>query len=292
MLALKCMANQLNHKLDPPIYVFSGGKGLPANSLVESLLVQFPENKIPVKIIPDITNTERLDRAIEKVRASGGIIVHSMIDQQIRDLLRRRCMKLGIHEFDLVGDLIAYLSFLLKREPLNEPGLFRKMNLAYFDRIEAIEYTIASDDGLNPKSLHDADIVLTGVSRTGKTPLSIYMAMLGWKVANVPLVEGIEPPEDLFTVDPKRVFGLDISTSRLVSHRKKRLSDFGYDRSTSYIEPKGIRSELDYAHSIFRKGGFTVIQVTNLPVESIANEIIEVLTSHFHEHSRKAGNRD
>jgi len=286
------MAEKLNHKVDPPIYVFSGGKGLPANSLVESLLVQFPENKIPVKIIPEITDREKLEQALEKVRLSGGIIVHTMIDQHLRDLLRNRCMRLGINEFDLIGDLIAYLAVLLKRQPLNEPGLFRKMNLAYFDRIEAIEYTIASDDGLNPRSLHDADIVLTGVSRTGKTPLSIYLAMLGWKVANVPLVEGIEPPDDLFLVDRKRVFGLDISTNRLVSHRKKRLSDFGYDNATSYIEPKGIRSELDYAQSVFRRGGFTVIKVTNIPVESIANEIIEVLTSHFHEHSRKAGKRN
>lgn len=286
------MARNLNHSVDPPIFVFSGGKGLPANSLVESLLVQFPENKIPVKIKPHITDLERLESCIEEVKNSGGIIVHSMIDQPLRDHLTRKCVKLGINEFDLIGDLITYMSAVLKRKPLNEPGLFRKLNLAYFDRIEAIEYTIASDDGLNPKSMYDADIILTGVSRTGKTPLSIYMAMLGWKVANVPLVQGIDPPEDLFLVDPKRVFGLDISTNRLMSHRKKRLSDFGFDNSTSYIEPRKIRSELDFAQSVFRRGGFSVIKVTNKPIESVANEIIEVLTSHFHEHSRKTGTRD
>jgi regulator of PEP synthase PpsR (kinase-PPPase family) len=284
------MANNLNNNIDLLIYVFSGGKGLPANSILESLLVQFPENKIPVKIIPNITDIESLDKGLEEVNSCGGIIVHTMIDHRLREHLISRCKELGIQQFDLIGDLIIYLTSILQREPLNEPGLYRKMNLEYFDRIDAIEYTIASDDGLNPKSIHDADIILTGVSRTGKTPLSIYMAMLGWKVANVPLVKGIEPPEDLFLADPKRVFGLDISTNRLVSHRIKRLSDFGFDNSTSYTEPKGIRSELDFAQSVFRKGGFTVIKVTNKPIESVANEIIEVLTSHFHEHSRKTGN--
>ena len=277
--------------MDTIIYVFSGGKGLPTHSIVKSILVQFPENKIPVKIMPDIRDIRGLEKGIRKVWGSGGFIVHSMVDRKMRERLVSRCREYGIREFDMVGNLFIYLTSLLKQEPLNEPGLFRKMNLEYIDRIEAIEYTIASDDGLNPKSIHDADIVLTGISRTGKTPTSMYMAMLGWKVANVPLVQGIEPPEDLFLVDPDRVFGLDISTNRLVTHRIKRLSDFGYDDSTSYIDPRTIRNELDYALAIFRRGGFSVIKVTNKPIESVANEIIEILSLRYDEQSRKKGDR-
>jgi regulator of PEP synthase PpsR (kinase-PPPase family) len=283
------MVKILNNILDSPIYIFSGGKGLSAFSLVQSILVQFPESKIPVKIIPDIVDKESLEKGIQEVSRSGGIIVHTMVDKEISDLLVTLCNENGIREFDLVGNLISYLSQDLKQEPINKPGLFHKMNLEYFDRIEAIEYTIASDDGLNPKSIYDADIVLTGISRTGKTPTSIYMAMLGWKVANVPLVQGIEPPEDLFLVDPARVFGLDISTNRLVSHRIKRLSDFGMEDSNDYTNPMAIRRELDYAQSIFRRGGFTVIKVTNKPIESVANEVIEMLTLHFDKQSRKKG---
>ena len=161
------------------------------------------------------------------------------------------------------------------------------MNLEYFDRIESIEYTLSSDDGLNPKSIFDADIVITGISRTGKTPTSVYLAMLGWKVANVPLVLESDPPEDLFRVDPKRVFGLDISTNRLLTHRNKRLSDFGYSYPVDYVNPREIRRELDYALSVFRQGGFAIIQVTNKPIESVANEIIEVLSKNFSERFRK-----
>jgi len=277
--------------MDTTIYVFSGGKGLPTHSIVKSILVQFPENKIPIKIMPDIRTMRDLEKGIREVWENGGFVVHSMVEREMRERLISRCREYGIREFDLVGNLFIYLSSILKQEPLNEPGLFRKMNLEYIDRIEAIEYTISSDDGLNPKSIHEADIVLTGISQTGKTPTSMYMAMLGWKVANVPLVQGIEPPEDLFLVDPNRVFGLDISTNRLVTHRKKRLSDFGYDETTSYIDPRTIRNELDYATSVFRRGGFSVIKVTNKPIESVANEIIEILTLRFHEQSRRKGDR-
>jgi len=117
----------------------------------------------------------------------------------------------------------------------------------------------------------------------------MYLAMLGWKVANVPLVPGTDPPEDLFRVDPKRVFGLDIGTNRLLTHRNKRLSDFGYSYAADYVDPREIRRELDYALSIFRKGGFTVIQVTNKPIEAVANEIIAVLSKNFSGRSRKIG---
>ncbi|MEA3462056.1 MAG: pyruvate, water dikinase regulatory protein, partial [Bacteroidota bacterium] len=285
------MVEALNNNIDTCIYVFSGGKGLPTHSIVQSILVQYPESNIPVKIFPDIRDKESIDKDIREVWNNGGFIVHSMVDRKMREHLIDRCREFGIIEFDMVGNLFIYLTFLLKQEPMNEPGLFRKMNLEYFDRIEAIEYTIGSDDGLNPKSIHEADIVLTGISRTGKTPTSMYMAMLGWKVANVPLVQGVEPPEDLFLVDPQRVFGLDITTSRLVSHRKKRLSDFGIYDASEYIEPRAIRTELDYANSIFRSGGFTVIKVTNKPIESVANEIIEILSLRFNAQSKRKGDR-
>jgi len=272
----------------PPIYIISGGRGFSANSIVQGALVQFPENGIQVKILPNVVNRESLEKGLDEVMASGGIVVHTMVDTQMREMLIRECMQRGITEFDLMGNFMAYLSGVLKQESLNEPGLYHKMNLEYYDRIEAIEYTMACDDGLNLKSIRDADIVLTGISRTGKTPTSIYLAMLGWKVTNIPLVYGMEPPADLFQVDPGRVFGLDVSINRLLSYRKKRLSDFGVAGSTNYIDPRALRRELDYAQSIFRKGGFQVVNVTNKSIESVANEIIGVLSSRFHGQSRKS----
>ena len=175
------MDTSINNQTDPPIYIFSGGRGLPANSIVETLLVQFPENKVPVKIIPHVIDSESLDTGLAEVKCCDGIVVHTMVNQVIRDQLIARCKEMGIREFDMVGNLIHYLTAILNQQPKNEPGLYRKLNMEYFDRVEAIEYSIASDDGLNPRSMHDADIILAGVSRTGKTPLSMYLACLAGK---------------------------------------------------------------------------------------------------------------
>jgi regulator of PEP synthase PpsR (kinase-PPPase family) len=154
-------------------------------------------------------------------------------------------------------------------------------NIEYFARIEAIEYTLAHDDGLQSDRLSKADIILTGVSRSGKTPLSVYLAMFGWKVANVPLVKGIDPPDELFKVDPNRVFGLDIMINYLIAQRGNRVKSLKMAEDSDYITPRMVRDELDYALYIFRKGGFTVIDITNKPIESSANEILSILTSRF-----------
>jgi regulator of PEP synthase PpsR (kinase-PPPase family) len=147
---------------------------------------------------------------------------------------------------------------------------------------------MAHDDGLNSDKIKNADVVLTGVSRAGKTPLSIYMAMFGWKVANVPLVNGIEPPAELFNIDSGRVFGLTIYINNLLTQRNKRAERMGNNFSdTDYLNPREVRAELDYAEWVFKKGNFTVIDVTNKPIESTANEIMGFLSERYpHDHRK------
>ena len=211
----------------PPIYIISCGKGFAGNNLVQTVLVQFPENKIPVILIPNIVTVEQVEKAVNDIANTGGIVVHTMVDQHLRLVLNKICQGKKIKTIDLMVDLISYISEILEEKPLSQPGLFRKLNLEYFDRIESIEYTVSNDDGLSPQTLQDADIVLTGVSRTGKTPLSMYLAMFGWKVTNIPLIKDIPPPEELFKLDHKRVIGLNINLNQLLSHRRKRLQSFG-----------------------------------------------------------------
>jgi len=146
-----------------------------------------------------------------------------MVDPEVRKLLVDECDEKKVKHFDLAGDLSDYLSGLLQARPISKPGLYRLQNIEYFQRIEAIEFTMKHDDGQHSDKIENADIILTGVSRTGKTPLSVYLAMFGWKVANVPLVPGIEPPESLFKVDKNRVFGLNISVRYLIAQRGNRL---------------------------------------------------------------------
>ena len=270
-----------------PIYIISGGKGITGNFLVQTVLAQFPKNRITVKLITDVITVAAVKTAVAQAAADGGIIVHTMIDKKLRENLNSICREKNIQTIDMAGDLIDYLTKELDEEPLNQPGLYRRLNLEYFDRLESIDFAISNDDGLNIHNLLNADIVLAGVSRTGKTPLSVYLAMHGWKVSNVPLVLGMDPPDDLFRVDERRVFGLTISMNQLMAHRRKRIQDYEHVSSSDYVNPKTVRMELDFAHAVFKRGGFSVISVTHKPIESIANEILALMFSRFEKKYRK-----
>ncbi len=215
---------------------------------------------------------ERISNALKQKT----IIVHTLVRPTIRNKLIDECQKNGIKQVDYMGPLANYIEEEGLRA-INEPGLFRKINAPYYERIEAMEYTMNHDDGMNPERLKYADIILTGVSRAGKTPLSVYMSMFGWKVANVPLVLGIEPPKELFEVDSRRVFGLRISSTFLIPQRAKRMVSINQEEN-SYTDKKHVNKEVAYANSIFEKGDFTIINVTNKPIESSANEITGIIT--------------
>ena len=270
-----------------PIYIISGGKGITGNFLVQTVLAQFPRNKIAVKLISDVITVADVKSAVTQAVADGGIIVHTMIDKKLRGNLNAICQDQNIRTIDLAGDLIDYLTEELEEEPLNEPGLYRRLNLEYFDRLESIDFAISNDDGLNIHNIRTADIILAGVSRTGKTPLSVYLAMHGWKVSNVPLILGMDPPDELFQVDDKRVFGLTISMNQLMAHRRKRIKDYERVSNSDYVNPRSVRMELDFAHAVFRRGGFSVISVTHKPIESVANEILELMFRRFEKGYRK-----
>ncbi len=271
----------------PPIYIVSGGKGLAGEAVVQSVLIQFPNNKVRVIIEPDILNQQKVNEVISKALDTKGIIVHTMVDPEIRKLLIDSCVKSGVNHIDLVGNLSDYLSDLLNIQPISKPGLYRLSNIAYFQRVEALDFTLKQDDGQNPNKISQADIVLTGVSRTGKTPLSIYLAMFGWKVANVPIVFGIEPPSALFEADPQRVFGLDISSVYLITQRANRIKNLGLGEDSDYINKRKVADELDFARRTFERGGFTIIKITNKPIESSANEILSILTDRFNQDNWK-----
>lgn len=279
-------------KKTPPVFVISGGKGLAGHTMVHSLIIQYPENKIPVKIIPNVQSEEKIIEVVQKVKKAGGLLTHTMVNSDLRRILLRECDAQNVRNIDFMGPLADYFEQELGLHSASIPGLYRRINAQYFDRVEAIDYTLNQDDGINPEKLLNAEIILTGVSRSGKTPLSIYMSMFGWKVANVPLVKGIEPPKELFEVDPRRVFGLRIGISHLISIRHKRLNQMGDFANATYIDQLHVREELRYANFIFDKGGFTKINVTNKPIETSANEIIGIVSDRFRHNERKHGNEN
>lgn len=270
-----------------PIYIVSGGKGLAGNNMVHSLLIQYPENRVPVIIVPNVFSEDDLGMIILRAKKDNGIIAHTMVNRKIREELIRLAEENGVRQVDFMGKLADILDEELGIPSLQSPGLYREINQQYFDRVDAMEFTLNHDDGLSTQRLHEAEIVLCGVSRSGKTPLSVYLALYGWKVANVPLVQGVEPPEELFKIDPNRVFGLQIGIHQLVAHRMKRLRSFKNMSNENYIDEKQVRDEIRNANMIFSRGKFSVINVTNKPVESSANEILNIMSSRFNYRGRR-----
>ena len=279
--------NKQNKITASPIYVVSGGRGIAGNNLVQSRLIQYPENNIPVEIVPHIENEDQAFDIIMKAKTDGGLIAHTMVNPDLRKKVNELCVEFNVDVLDLMGNLAEYLDKNLNVEPLKHPGLYRELNHQYFDRIDSIEFTLSQDDGMSPQRLREAEIILTGVSRAGKTPLSVYLAMYGWKVANVPLVNGIQPPKELFEVDSQRVFGLHIGAGQLIAHRKKRLKSWNNHKSESYIDEVAVRDEIRKAMFTFDRGSFTVINVSNKPIESTANEILNIMSQRFSYRGRK-----
>lgn len=259
------------------IFIASGGVGSCGEQVVNTVLAQFPDASVEVVTVGNIREPAQLDHVADLAAESAGIIVFTFVDARLGAHIRKIADKRGITALDITGPLLETLAKKLGMPPLGQPGLYRQLHREYFDRVAAIEFTMAHDDGRGPQTWHEADLLLLGVSRTGKTPLSIYLSVLGWKVANFPIVPGLEIPEHLFRLDASRVIGLTLSPDRLLSFRRHRSGMLGMRERTDYVDPAKVVAELEFAGRLFAKGGFKVMDVTDKTVEASANEIIKRL---------------
>ncbi len=265
----------------PPIYIVSGSVGASGEQLVHTVLAQFPESRVPVITVGHVRQPDQIEDVVAQASATGGTIIHTLVDKRLRDYLVRLAQEQGVVAIDLVGDLLARLADLLKQEPAGHAGLYRQLHQDYFERVASIDFAMAHDDGRNPGGWPLADVVLAGPSRVGKTPLSMYLSVLGWKVANVPLVMGLAPPAELFQLDSRRVIGLTIEPGQLLSHRQQRQRHLGAPGPTAYTDPVAIYEEMEAARQVFKQGGFSTIDVTDKPIEASADEIITLITRRF-----------
>jgi regulator of PEP synthase PpsR (kinase-PPPase family) len=209
-------------------------------------------------------------------------VVHTLVDADLRAALIRLGRERKVATIDLMGSLLRRIGKHAHARPLGEPGLYRKHRQEYFDRFDAVDFTVSHDDGSRPEDLPSADIVIVGVSRCGKTPICMYLAVHGWKVANIPFVHDIPLPEELQQVDRRRRIGLIIDIGRLMEHRKNRERRMGRLGISAYSDPSSVIEELEAARRAYRKGGFHVIDVTDKPIESTAAEIIRYVTHGRH----------
>jgi regulator of PEP synthase PpsR (kinase-PPPase family) len=261
----------------PPIYIVSGGVGASGEQLVQTVLAQFPDHLVPVIVVGNVRQVEQIESVIAQAKNSGGTIAHTLVDPGLHGELVSRARAAGVEAIDLMGPLLERTAQVLGREPLGHPGLYRQLHRDYFDRVAAIEFTMAHDDGKKPEGWRTAEIVLVGISRTGKTPLSLYLSVLGWKVANTPLIPNLPPSPDLFQLDPRRVVGLTIDAGQLLLHRQQRQMRLGAPGPSAYVDPNGIYEEIQNAERVFRRGGFSVVDVTDKPIETCADEVIRLI---------------
>ncbi len=259
----------------PPIYVVSGGVGASGEQLVQTVLAQFPDSHIAVITVGNVRQVTQIKRVVAQAEQTGGIIAHTLVDVRLRRALLDLAREEDVAAIDLMGPLQSRLESVLKRKALGQPGLYRQFHSAYFERVSAIEFTMAHDDGQQRAGWPQADIVLAGVSRSGKTPLSMYLAVLGWKVANIPLVPEVPPPPELFKLDRRHVIGLTIRPDQLIVFREQRYARLGVSAPMDYIDPRRIGEEVQAALRVFRRGRFAVIDVTDKPIETSADEIIK-----------------
>jgi [pyruvate, water dikinase]-phosphate phosphotransferase / [pyruvate, water dikinase] kinase len=263
------------------IYIASCGEGINAFNLVESTLVQFPDSDISVVKVAHIRSESQVDELIDKVRDIESLIVHTLVDSNLRKYLTRKGIHNHIVTIDLMGPILSKIQAFLNKDPLEKPGLYREIHQIDFKQVSAIDFALAHDDGLNPVTLMGAEIVLLGLSRAGKTPLSMYMAVMGWKVANIPYVPGVPMPLTLNQVDRRRVIALNINVEQLLSHRKMRQESLGTSDIYSYVSKQDIEDEIQNAQKYYIAKGFSMISVSNKPIETSAEEIIEMITRRF-----------
>lgn len=264
----------------PTIFVISGGIGVSGEQLVHTLLAQFPDDAVQVTTVGNVRHPGQITDALSQAKKIDALVVHTLVDPALHDHLLHEAQRLQVQAVDLMGSIMDWVTKKLGVAPKAQPGLYRRLHQEYFERVSAIDFMIAHDDGKNPEGWPEADAVLVGASRVGKTPLSVYLAVLGWKVANYPLVPQVPVPESLFSLDQRRVIGVTIEPTQLLEYRTRRQKQLGAPGPSSYADTEAVYEEIEEARRLFRRGGFKVIDMTDKTIEQGADEIIRHLSAH------------
>ena len=261
------------------VFVVSDGTGDTAERVTRAALRQFGHVRVAVHVFPNVTDRPTLERILRQAADQCAFVVSSLVAAEQRALAHEMARAFRFPQIDVLGPIITSMEGWIGEAPTSEPGLLHRADAEYFRRIEAVEYTVKVDDGKEPRMLEKADIVLVGVSRTSKTPLSVFLAYKGFKVANVPLVLDREPPDQLFAIDPRKVFGLTIDPESLVAIRRQRLQAMGMREATNYGRMDYILAELEQAEELFRRNRqWTVINVTDKALEETAAAILALVS--------------
>jgi regulator of PEP synthase PpsR (kinase-PPPase family) len=256
------------------VVVASDATGHTAEVVVRAALVQFRGAKVQVHVRSHLRTAGDVRRCVREAHQVGGLIVHTLVSAEMRSVMLTEARAQRVPIIDLLGPLLLRLEDLLALQPLAKPGLFRDLDAEYRRRFEVMDFTVRHDDGQGAEGLLQADLVLVGVSRTSKTPLSMFLAWRGLRVANVPIVHSLPLPSELARVPVRKVFGLTIKPERLVELRRSRLQQMETPPKFPYADARQIWTELEYARDLCGRAGWPLVDVTDKSIEEVAAEVL------------------
>ncbi|SJZ71597.1 pyruvate, water dikinase regulatory protein [Selenihalanaerobacter shriftii] len=256
------------------VFIVSDSIGKTAETVINAVASQFNANNIKLKKFTNVTSIAKLSEIINRAEKNNVILAYTIVLPELCEYIEDVAKKLSIEIIDIMGPTMSKFSEVLGQKPHLEPGLNRKIDQAYFERIACIDFAVRCDDGKDLRRLKEADIVVTGVSRTSKTPLSMYLAHQGYKAANIPIVPEVDPPQELFDLPSYKVVGLTIDPITLQEIRKQRLKAMQFNKNADYAKVNRILDELDFAEKIMKKIGCMIINVTNKSIEETASKIL------------------
>lgn len=273
------------------IHLVSDSTGETLKAITAATLVQFPNARTDTRrhVWSLVRTAGQMQRVLKSIEAERGMVLFTLMDAEMRNLLEDGCRKLGVPCVAVLDPVLAAMSSFLGEQALTRPGRQHQLDTAYFDRIDAVQFTLAHDDGHLAGSLDDADIVLVGVSRTSKTPTAIYLANMGMKTANIPFIPGVALPRELDSLTRPLVVGLTNSPERLLQVRRSRLRSLREDGETGYVDPAQVREEVAQARRYFTERGWPVIDVSRRSIEETAAAILTLAERHREKAATGAG---
>ena len=261
------------------VHLVSDSTGETLNAMARAVCARF-DNVLPIEHIYALVRSKRqLDRVLQEIEGAPGVVLHTIVDQDLRTGLERGCRELEMSCIAALDPLISALGRYLGAALSTRVGAQHTLDAGYFERMDALNFAMAHDDGQGNTDLEAADVVLVGVSRTSKTPTSIYLANRGVRAANIPLVPGSDPPERLFSLTGPLIVGLTVSPDRLLQIRRNRLLSLREERESAYVEEEAVREEIVRARRLFEKHKWPVIDVTRRSVEETAAAVINLISA-------------
>lgn len=262
------------------IFLVSDGTGETASQMIQAAMVQFNDQNIVFTRYKNVRSEAQIEAICEDASSCQALMVFTLVSPTLRDFLKKTAWETSVACIDLMGPMLLGMAKFFGYQPKHIAGLLHSVDERYFERIDAMEYTIAHDDGRDLTKLDQADLVILGISRTSKTPLSMYLSHQGWKVANIPIIRGFQIPDELLKVDPRRVIALTINDEELARIRRARLNRLGQNNGGDYAELDRVHEEIQFAVEIYKKNRkWAVFDVTGKALEETASEIIRLMSA-------------